>query len=143
MYENPEPQLRARHTYFPGLVLLSSGDLLAFFVLGEAMNATNATTMVSRSTDGGQTWKLEGPLHEKLPGQEHYSGSLKPALLDDGTLIATGYRFHRTDPDQRLANAQTDGLRDGDDTVSGANKLTRNRKTNFAGAHRFSHRGCY
>ena len=56
VYENPEPQLRARHAYFPGLVPLPSGDLLAFFMLGEAMNATNATTMVSRSTDGGQAW---------------------------------------------------------------------------------------
>lgn len=118
VYENPEPQLRARHAYFPGLVSLPSGDLLALFVLGEAMNATNATTMVSRSTDGGETWNFEGPLHEKLPGQEHYSDSFKPTLLDDGTLIATGYRFHRTDPDQRLANAQTDGLRDGDNLVS-------------------------
>ena len=118
VYENPEPQLRARHAYFPGLVSLPSGDLLALFVLGEAMNATNATTMVSRSTDGGETWNFEGPLHEKLPGQEHYSDAFKPTLLDDGTLIATGYRFHRTDPDQRLANAQTDGLRDGENLIS-------------------------
>ena len=118
VYENPEPQLRARHGYFPGVVRLPSGDLLALFCLGEAMNATNVTTVVSRSQDEGRTWQLEGPLHQKPPGHEHDTDAMKPALLDDGTLIATGYRFHRTDPDQRLANAETDGLRDGENLVS-------------------------
>ncbi len=118
LYANPEPQLRAKHAYFPGLVTLPSGDMLALFVLGEAMNATNVTTMVSRSEDGGRTWQFEGPLHEKPPGHEHDLDTFKPTVLDDGTLIATGYRFHRSDPDERLANAQTDGLRDGDDLVS-------------------------
>ena len=118
VYENLEPQLRARHAWFPGLVTLPSGDLLALFVMGEAINATNVTTVVSRSRDGGRTWNCEGPLHEKPSGQEHNSDYFKPTVLDDGTLIATGYCFHRSAPDQRLANAETNGMRDGDDLVS-------------------------
>jgi sialidase-1 len=118
VYENPEPQLRARNGFFPGAVRLPSGDLVAFFVLGEAMNATNGNTVVTRSKDGGRTWNLQGPLYERPPEGEHYLNSFKPTLLDDGTLIATGYNFHRTDPDQRLANSETDGLRDGDNLVS-------------------------
>ena len=118
LYANADPQLRAKQAYFPGLVTLPSGDLMALFVLGEALNATNVTTVASRSTDGGRTWQFEGPLHQKPAGQEHNSDYFKPTVLDDGTLIATGYCFHRSDPDQRLVNAQTDGLRDGDNLVS-------------------------
>ena len=55
VYENPQPQNRARHAYFPGLVKLPSGDLLALFTLGEALEATNVTTVVSRSRDQGRT----------------------------------------------------------------------------------------
>jgi len=118
VYANPEPQLRARQAYFPGAVRLPSGDLLALFVLGEAMNATNANTVVTRSRDGGQTWNLEGPLYKRTTEDAHNLNSFKPTLLNDGTLIATGYCFYRTDPDQWLANVETDGLRDGDNLIS-------------------------
>ena len=118
VYQNPQPQNRARHAYFPGLVKVPSGNLLALFMLGEALEATNNTTMVSRSLDQGRTWHLEGPLHERPDQHRHYSDSLKPTLLNDGTLIATGYRFHRTDPDETIVNPDTGGLREGDNLVS-------------------------
>lgn len=118
VYDNPMPQIRSRHGYFPGLVKLPSGDLLALFVMGEAMDAANCTTMVSRSQDEGRTWQMEGPLHEKDEGHRFNLDGMKPTVLRDGTLIATGYRFHRDDPDERLANPDTDGLRGGDDLVS-------------------------
>ena len=108
----------ARHAFFPGVVQLPSGELLALFALGEAINATNVTTVAMRSKDTGRTWQLEGPIHQKPPGHEHDSDYMKPTCLDDRTLIATGYRFHRTEPDQRLANAETDGIRDGENLVS-------------------------
>lgn len=57
VYENLEPQLRARHAWFPGLVTLPSGDLPALFAMGEAINATNVTTVVSRSRDSGRTMR--------------------------------------------------------------------------------------
>ena len=75
VYDNPEPQLRARHGFFPGAVRLPSGDLITLFMLGEAMNATNVNTVVTRSKDGGRTWNLEGPLHENPPGGEHFLNS--------------------------------------------------------------------
>lgn len=118
VYDNPEPQLRARHAYFPGVVKVPSGDLVALFALGEALNATNVTTVVSRSKDDGKTWQLEGPFHDKPPGHEFDSDYLKPNLLNDGTLIATGYRFHRSHPDERLANPDADGIRDGENLVT-------------------------
>ena len=60
VYDNPVPSLRSRHAYFPGLVTLPSGELLALFMLGEAMEATDGTTVVSRSADGGRTWETAG-----------------------------------------------------------------------------------
>ena len=118
VYDNPIPHIRSRHGYFPGLVKLPSGDLLALFAMGEAMDAANLTTMVSRSRDQGKTWVLEGPLHQKEPAHRFDADNLKPAILKDGTIIATGYRFHRSDPDEPIVNPDTDGLRDGDNLVS-------------------------
>jgi len=118
IYENPIPFTRSRHGYFPGLVKLPAGELLALFALGEAFEAADVTTVVSRSPDQGHNWQLEGPLHERDAEHRFCSDYLKPTLLSDGTLIATGYRFHRDDPDQSIVNPDTDGLRGGDNLVS-------------------------
>ena len=118
VYENPIPHIRSRHGYFPGLVKLPSGDLLALFAMGEAMDATNVTTCVSRSSDRGQTWNLQGPLHRKSDENPFDSDYLKPNALRDGTLIATGYRFHRTGRDEPIANPKTDGVCGGDNLVT-------------------------
>ena len=120
VYDNPAPQNRSRHGYFPGLVKLPSGDLLAMFILGEALEAANTTTVVSRSHDQGRSWHFEGPIHERTSEHQYCWDGLKPTLLRDGTLIAAGYRFHRTDPDQTIANPDpdSDGLRGGDNLVS-------------------------
>jgi sialidase-1 len=117
VYDNPISHVRSRHGYFPGVVKLPSGDLLALFALGEALDAANVTTHVTRSTDEGRTWDLEGPLHERDPDHQFDSDYLKPTVLGDGSVIATGYRFHRTDPDQCIANPDGGGLRDGDNLV--------------------------
>ncbi len=45
IYENPRPQNRARHGFFPGLVQLPSGELVGLFILGEALEAADVTTM--------------------------------------------------------------------------------------------------
>ena len=117
VYANPIPHVRSRHGYFPGLVKSPSGDLLGLFALGEAMDAANVTTVATRSHDQGMTWDLEGPIIDRSVDHRFDSDYLKPAVLSDGTVIATGYRFHRTDPDELLGNPQTDGLRGGDNLV--------------------------
>src|SRR5688572_6317914 len=64
IFDNPKPMLRSRHGYFPGIVQLPSGDLLALVVIGEAFEAVNLRTHVLRSTDDGRTWREEGPLDD-------------------------------------------------------------------------------
>ncbi len=114
IYENPIPNLVSRHGYFPGLAKLPSGDLLVLFPVSEAFEAV-MTIFVSRSRDQGQTWTMEGPMHEDsdLGGP----GSMKPTVLGDGSLIALGYSFKRDDPEV-LVNSQTGGLPDGANYVA-------------------------
>jgi sialidase-1 len=118
LYENPRPSLHSRHGYFPGLVHLSSGDLLALFMIAEAFEAPNGTTWISRSRDCGRTWHLEGPLYDKSVVGCETTDTFKPAVLRDGSLIATGYRFHRSDPEQGIGIQETGGILPGDNIVA-------------------------
>jgi sialidase-1 len=118
VYENPKPMLRSRHGYFPGVVELPSGELLALVVIGEAFESVDLATHVVRSGDAGRTWTLQGPLHERSDAERPTSDFLKPQVLRDGSLIALGYRFHRDDPDQPIAIQETDGALPGDDIVA-------------------------
>jgi sialidase-1 len=118
VYDNPQPMLRSRHGYFPGLVQLGSGELLGLVVIGEAFESVDLTTHVTRSSDDGRTWTLQGPLLDKSSDPRPTSDFLKPQLLHDGSLIALGYRFHRDDPEQTIAIRETDGALPGDDIVA-------------------------
>jgi len=118
VYENPKPHVHSRHGFFPGLTRLPSGDLLALFVRAEAFESPNGTTYISRSTDSGKTWTLEGPLYDNSLVGFATSDSFKATLLRDGSLIAMGYRFHRFDPESGIGLEQTNGILPGDDLVS-------------------------
>jgi sialidase-1 len=115
IYDNPIPHVKSRHGYFPGIVQLPSGELLALFVIAEAFEAANATTWISRSSDEGRTWRLQGPLRGNSSAGAATSDSLKATLLDDGSLIACGYRFHRHDPESPISIPATGGILPGDD----------------------------
>jgi sialidase-1 len=115
IYENPLPNLVSRHAYFPGLAKLPLGDIIALFPIGEAIDAMNNTVFISRSKDNGKTWHLEGPLHSK--DFRPTACSLKPTILGEGELIATGYGFYRYDPEV-LVNPKTGGLPEGANLVS-------------------------
>jgi sialidase-1 len=114
IYDNPIPNLRSRHGFFPGIVRAPSGDLVALVSIGEAFESNDQLVHVSRSADRGRTWSLQGPLHREA---KRGLGSLKPTLLDDGTLIALGYAFYRDNPDV-LTNPKTGGLPPGDNLIS-------------------------
>jgi len=109
VYENPIPNLASRFASFPGLAKLPSGDIVALFAIGEAFDAMNNAVFVSRSRDSGKSWVLEGPMHRDSKFRNIGPCSLKPAVLGDGTLIASGYGFYRDNP-ETFANAETGGL---------------------------------
>ena len=107
IYDNPNPKARSRHGYFPGVIQLRSGELLALLVIGEAFESADQTTYVFRSKNMGVTWKQQGPLYDKSADALRTSDYLKPQILQDGSLIALGYRFHRSDPEAPILNETT------------------------------------
>jgi sialidase-1 len=117
-YDNPKPHVHSRHGYFPGLEKLSSGEILCLFQMGEAFEAPTATTYITRSKDGGRTWRLQGPFADKSRAKIQTSDSLKLTALRNGKLIAVGYRFFREDPEQGIAIEATNGFLPGENIVS-------------------------
>ncbi len=118
IYDNPMPQLRSRHGYFPGLLQLPSGELLALFVVGEAFESVDLATHAARSTDQGKTWHMQGPLFDKTRVGFPTSDTVKATVLRDGSLIAVGYRFHRRNLNEAIGNPLTNGVQPADDIVS-------------------------
>lgn len=118
VYENPKPHVHSRHGYHPGIAQLPNGELIALFLFAEAFEAPNGTTYVTRSKDGGRTWHLQGPLYDKSVLGFESTDTMKPTVLRDGTIIATGYRFHRHDLEQAIAIPETGGFQPGDNIVS-------------------------
>ncbi|HOM98976.1 MAG TPA: sialidase family protein [Acidobacteriota bacterium] len=112
IFENPLPQLRSRQAFFPSLVRLEDGTLLASYALGEAFESIDQTTHLSSSSDLGRTWTTLGPVHDKdrLPGLT--SDVLKVTSLGGNRLVAFGYRFCRRSADLPLGNPETGGLQD-------------------------------
>jgi sialidase-1 len=113
-FDNPKPHVHSRHGYFPGLVQLSSGELICLFVMGEAFEAPNLTTYVTRSQDQGRTWALQGPLYDKYHLPVPASDCIKATLLRSGKLSAIGYRYLRQDPEQAIAIPETNGFQPGE-----------------------------
>jgi sialidase-1 len=117
VYDNPKPHVRSRHGYFPGMAQLASGELLCMHTIAEAFEAPNATTWISRSSDDGRTWRLQGVVYDKTVVGFETSDYLKPTALRDGSLMAIGYRYYRRDIESPIAIAETGGLLPGDDLV--------------------------
>lgn len=97
IYQNPAPLLVSRQATFPGLVQLPDGELVAVFCIGQAFDAADTRAHVSRSSDLGRTWSAPVRLNPAEYAPEE-SESMKPLLLADGSLLATGYVFVRPTP---------------------------------------------
>ena len=78
-----------RESAFPQAVQLPDGDILCSFNVGGGAHATGGSDW-ARSTDGGETWEVEGTL---LPRKEGSTNALKLSLSADGrTVYAYGSR---------------------------------------------------
>ena len=103
LYINPDPahyHVFASHSH---PVQLSANEWLATFSRGDGMYAANQNIALTRSSDGGVTWQLQGFLYDKAGDDRPYSyndGFL--ARLGDGTLVVFAFRADRSAPDQQM-----------------------------------------
>jgi sialidase-1 len=110
VFRHPNAHVSSVHAYFPSMVSLGAGELLASVVLGEAFEATNLSAHLFRSTDHGETWVREGEL---CPAPEYgvFSNAARLTLTPTGELVAFIMRHDRTDhPNEGLTNVDTLGF---------------------------------
>lgn len=110
VYRNPKPHLVSRHAYFPSLVELPSGELLAGFDIGQAFEAVDVRTYCSRSSDGGQTWTAPLKLWEPDESKHLISTTCRLSRAPDGRIIGFGCELDRTVADEGLGNPKTQGF---------------------------------
>ena len=98
IYQNSNPLLVSRQGVFPGITLLPNNNLLAIFSIGQAFDSSDHRAYVTKSKDNGRTWSIPKQLHNHKYNKQEETDTLKPLLLNNGELIATGYAFIRPDP---------------------------------------------
>ncbi len=95
VYQNPNPLLLSKQGIFPGVSLLPNNDLLIIFSIGQAFDSSDQRAFVTKSKDNGRTWSIPKQLHDHKYKNQEETDTLKPLLLNNGNLIATGYAFVR------------------------------------------------
>ena len=109
LYRNPKPHLYSRHAFFPSVVQLPGGDLLATFTMGQAFESADLASYVARSRDRGRTWAFEGPLYTGAKSA-HCSNCCRIAHVRDNHLAAFVMFHDRTRADCGLANPENLGF---------------------------------
>ena len=110
LFRNPAPHLKSVHAYFPSVVPLKNGNLLASGMVAEAFEAVGARVHLFRSTDQGTTWQHEGPQSHDVDGQL-ISESGRLTRLADGRIVALLHRHDRRNhPNEGLVNPKTLGF---------------------------------
>lgn len=112
IYDNPLPQLRSRHSFFPYLCELDDGTLFAVFQMGQAFESVDCTSFVSKSTDGGVTWSAPKQMFDKSKETVPMSDCCKAINVGGGKLVGVGYEYNRPNPELPVGNPETGGLLD-------------------------------
>jgi len=111
IYKNPMPYLKSVHAYFPTVLQLSEHELVASFTLGEAFEAVNCHTYISRSLDGGNTWQLEDEIYTK-PKNRRTSNVGRMTKVSDDEIVFWMTRHDRKHKNRGLTNPDNMGFVD-------------------------------
>lgn len=110
IFQNPKPHVRSIHAYFPSVVHVKNGEMLACMALGEAFESVDLNTNLCRSTDGGETWKFAGPVYDGTPDRITSNAS-RLTVLPDGGLVLFMVRHDRTEHmGEGLTNPENTGF---------------------------------
>lgn len=112
IYENPLPQLRSRHSFFPFLCQLKDGSIAASIVIGEAFESVDEASYIALSHDGGKSWSEPQRMFDSQIDSRPVSNCCKITTLPDGRIIAMGYAHFRDNPDLPVGNPENGGLLD-------------------------------
>lgn len=110
VYRNPRPNVRSLQAFFPSVVELEPGDILVSFDRGSAMENHDVRSYLTRSIDGGATWSEPTRILDPDDPFGLISTSFRMSKTPNGTLIGLFTFFHRSHPDEGLANPATDGF---------------------------------
>ena len=110
VYRNPMPHLHSRHAYFPSLVELPDGDLVAAMDIGSAFEAVDMRSYVCRSSDGGKTWSPPQMIFEPDVSVHPVSTTCRISRMPDGELVGATCLFDRTRTNKALGNPATEGF---------------------------------
>jgi sialidase-1 len=109
IYRNPTPHLTSCHAYFPSVVQMDNGEMLASFSIGEAFEAVNLNTYISRSVDG-KNWSEPSPLLPLELTRQH-SNCARLTALPNGEVVAIIVQHDRRDHlSDGLANPENLGF---------------------------------
>lgn len=109
IYRNPIPHVYSKHAYFPSVLQLEGGEMVASFGIGQAFEAPDLHTHIARSTDQGETWTLEGRLYPGTPDRIT-SDACRLSHGENGEIVAFVIRHDRKRIDEGLANPENLGF---------------------------------
>ena len=112
IYRNPKPALRSRHAFFPSLIAMPDGELVATMDIGSAFEAVDVRSYACRSTDQGKTWSEPEKIFEPDESRHKVSTTCRVGLMPDGTLMGWACLFNRSNTEIGLVHPDTDGFVD-------------------------------
>ncbi len=111
VYRNPVPYLRSVHAWHPSLSVSQKGHWWVTFDMGEAVEALNYRTYVTRSKDFGGSWEAPTPLMPEAVSEAAkgvttaWTYSIRTSRMDRNRLfVGLGAIYHRADPEAGLIN---------------------------------------
>jgi len=110
VYRNPQPHIKSIHAYFPSVVQLSDGDIIATMSLGQAFESIDQHVYSARSKDNGKTWGITGPLYQSERNGVQTSEYCRITATPDDEIVSFLIKYDRSRKDSGLTNEKNMGF---------------------------------
>ena len=109
VFRNPKPFLQSRQAFFPTVAELDDGELVVAMDIGQAFEAIDVRSYLSRSTDGGQTWSEPHLIFAPDESRHPVSTTVRMSRMPGGELLGWAAIWDRSHTSLGLVNPATDG----------------------------------